>query len=149
MWHERGEPQILHPMGAANTTQGQVDWAVLKDLNAPWPDSLTDLVYRGYRLNSAGVPTLTYRINGQELTDEIVADNGGLTRTINVSMPNGYVRVAHGKNISVIEKGLYEVNEQTYFVGIDPKSKPLLRTVNGQQELLLPLNGTVRYSLIW
>lgn len=149
MWHERGEPQILHPMGAANTTRGQVDWAVLTNPNANWPDSLADLIYRGYRLNREGVPTVTYRINESEITDEITSNNGTLHRIVNGNIPNGYVRAVNGKNISALESGLYEVNGQSYFVRIDPKSKPILRTINGQQELLLPLNGRVQYSLIW
>lgn len=150
MWHDRGEPQILHPMGAANTTKGQVDWAILADPNTTiWPDSLTDLIYKGYRLNTAGIPTTTYRHNGVEIADEIAPENGGLARTISGNIPNGYVRIVNGKSISQIEKGLYEVNGQSYYVRIDAKSKPVLRTVNNQQELLLPLNGTAHYSLIW
>jgi hypothetical protein len=150
MWYERGEPQILHPMREANITQGQADWAVLPDPNtAAWPDSLTQLVYKGYKLNAAGVPTVMYRYENTEISDEIIAENGGLTRTFNGSVPNGYVRVVSGKSISMLEKGLYEVNGQSYYVRIDAKSKPVLRTSNGQQELLLPLSGMVRYSLIW
>jgi hypothetical protein len=149
MWYDRGEPQILHPMGAANTTKGQVDWAILTDRNAAWPDSLNELVYKGYRLNAAGIPTVMYRHGAIDISDEIVPENGGLTRTVSGNVPNGYVRAVSGKNISPVEKGLYEVNGQSYYVRIDPKSKPIVRTVNGQQELLLPLNGTVRYSLIW
>ena len=149
MWYERGEPQILHPMGTTTTTKGQVDWAVLTDMNAAWPDSLSQLTYKGYRLSPDGVPTTTYRLNNADITDEITPDNGGLTRTINGNLPNGYVRLVSGNSISQLEKGLYEVNGQSYFVRIDPKSKPVVRNVGGQQELLLPLNGTVRYSLIW
>lgn len=149
MWYERGEPQILHPMGTTMTTKGQVDWAVLTDMSAPWPDSLTQLVYKGYRLSPEGIPTTTYRLNNAEITDEIVPDNGGLTRTINGNVPNGYVRLVSGNSISLLEKGVYEVNGQSYFVRVDAKSKPVVRTVGGQQELLLPLSGSVRYSLIW
>ncbi len=150
MWHDRGEPQILHPMGAANTTKGQADWAILADANSTvWPDSLTDLIYKGYRLNTDGIPTVTYRHGAIDISDEIAPANGGLTRSINANVPNGYARVVSGKSISQVEKGLYEVNGQSYYVRIDAKSKPILRTVNSQQELLLPLNGTVQYSLLW
>lgn len=149
MWYERGEPQILHPMGTTTTTKGQVDWAVLTDMNAAWPDSLAPLIYKGYRLSSEGIPTTTYRLNNADITDELTPDNGGLTRTISGNIPNGYVRLVSGNSISQLEKGLYEVNGQSYFVRVDAKGKPVLRTVGGQQELLLPLSGTVRYSLIW
>ncbi len=149
MWYERGEPQILHPMGAANITKGQVDWAILSDPNATWPDSLTNLHYKGYQLNASGIPTISYRHENAEISDEIAPENGGLVRTISGNIPNGYVRVVNGKSISLLEKGLYEVNGQSYYVRIDSKSKPILRTSNGQQELLLPMNGAVRYSLIW
>ncbi len=149
MWYERGEPQILHPMGAAITTKGQTDIAILNDPNAAWPDSTTGLIFKGYRLNGTGIPTVTYRTGGVDITDEIMPDNGGLTRTINGNLANAYVRVVSGKHIDMLEKGLYEIDGQRYYARIDPKSKPLVRTVNGQQELLLPLNGAIRYSLVW
>jgi hypothetical protein len=90
-----------------------------------------------------------YRHAAIDISDEIAPANGGLTRTISANVPNGYVRVVSGKSISQVEKGLYEVNGQSYYVRVDAKSKPILRTVNSQQELLIPLNGTVQYSLLW
>ncbi|WP_428654678.1 family 16 glycoside hydrolase [Runella sp.] len=149
MWYERGEPQLLVPMGAAITTTGQTDIAVLKDLNAAWPDSTADLTFKGYRLNAAGIPTVTYRTANVDITDEIIPENGGLSRTINGNLPNTYVRLVSGKNITMLEKGLYEIDGQRYYVRVDPNSKPVVRTVNGKQELLLALNGQLHYSLIW
>ncbi|MCP1383109.1 family 16 glycoside hydrolase [Runella salmonicolor] len=149
MWYERGEPQILHPMGSAILTAGQTDFAVLNDLNAAWPDSSVDLSFKGYRLNPAGIPTLTYHTSNGDITDEIAPENGGLTRTITGNLPNTYIRLVAGKSISLLEKGLYEIDGQRYYVRIDPKNKPVVRTVKGQQELLLPLTGSLHYSLIW
>ena len=149
MWYERGEPQILQPMGAAILTKGQADVAVLSDANASWPDSMANFVYKGFRLNPDGFPMLTYLINDASVSDEIIPENGGLTRTITTTLPNGYVRLVSSGSIAQVEKGLYEVDGQSYYVRVDPKSKPIVRTANGQQELLLPASGTIKYSLIW
>ncbi|MFN4147754.1 MAG: hypothetical protein ACK4GN_18165, partial [Runella sp.] len=149
MWYERGEPQILQPMGAAIVTKGQTDIAALANTDMTWPDSSTSFVYKGYQLNASGVPTITYFINGVEVSDQIQTDSKGLVRTITANLPNGFVRLAAAKNIVAIDRGLYAIDDQRYYVQIDPKAKPILRNSNGQQELLMPLQGTVRYSLIW
>lgn len=149
MWYERGEPQILRPMGSAISTTGQTDIAVMNDLNAAWPDSSATISFKGYRLNAAGIPIVTYRAGNSDITDEIAPENGGLSRTVNGNVPNAYIRVVTGKNVSMLEKGLYEIDGQRYYVRIDPKNKPVVRTVNGRQELLLPVSGQLHYSLIW
>lgn len=152
MWYERGEPQLLKPLGLTIPTKGQTDLAPLVDTAAPWPDSVAEITYKGYRLDPVGNPAVMYRYQETELTDALAANANGLTRTVSVNnaltMPF-YVRLAAASSIVQVEKGLYEINNQSYFVQIDPKAKPILRTSNGQQELLMPLLKEVRYSLIW
>lgn len=147
MWYERGEPQLLKPMSGAITTKGQSDFTNLNDLNAPWPDSSASISYKGLRLDKRGLPTVTYRLDNADITDQIYPANASLTRTIGGT--GGYVKAVTATAIVGIEKGLYSIDNQRYYLQIDPKSKPIIRTQNGQQELLLPLSGTTQYSLIW
>jgi hypothetical protein len=153
MWHERGEPQLLKPLGLAIFTKGQADIATLTNAaTTTWPDSVPDLDYRGYRIDPTGNPVVMYRCQNADLTDAILPNNNGLTRTLVLNSPTAtpiYVRLATGNSINVLEKGLYEVNNQSYYVQTDPKSKPIVRSQNGQQELLMPLTTELRYSLIW
>ncbi|MCU0339544.1 MAG: PA14 domain-containing protein [Spirosomaceae bacterium] len=147
MWYERGEPQLLVPMSGAITTKGQSDFAMLADANAPWPDSSASISFKGYRLNKKGIPTVTYRVGNDDMTDEIAPENGSLTRTLTGT--SGYVKAVTAQNITVVEKGLYAIDNHRFYLQIDPKIKPTIRTQNGSQELLLPLNGVVKYALIW
>ena len=152
MWFERGEPQLLKPLGLTLTTKGQTDVAPLADNNAAWPDSTLEITYKGYRLDAAGNPAVLYRYSNAELTDAILPTANGLTRTLTltgaVSAPL-YVKLATGSRISQIEKGLHEINDQNYFVRTDPKANVLIRSQNNQQELLLPVGSSVQYTLVW
>ena len=154
MWFERGEPQLLKPLGLNIATKGQPDVALLNDNATIWPDSVVEMTYRGYRLDPAtGNPIVIYRYKDVELTDALAASSNGLTRTFTVgggaSATPLYTRLAAGSSINQVEKGLYEINNQSYYVQLDPKAKPIIRTSNGQQELLLPIIGQIRYTLTW
>ena len=152
MWFERGEPQLLKPLGLTLVTKGQTDVAPLTDNNAAWPDSTLEIAYKGYRLDAAGNPAVKYTYSNAELTDAILPAANGLTRTLTVngavSVPL-YMKLATGSRISQIEKGLYEINDQQYFVRTDPKLNAIVRSQNNQQELLLPIGNGVQYTLVW
>jgi len=159
MWYERGEPQLLKPMGANVLLAPQTALMVLNDANAAWPDSVSETIlqYKGLALDKQGMPTTEYALGGATVTDAIRPSADGLTRTMNLTgSANGPVicRVAAGTQIEEIAKGLYAVNDRSYYVRIDPALKPELRTANGRQELRLPValkNGaaTVQYEILY
>ena len=150
MWYERGEPQLLETAGLTVPVSGQSSYAVLASPTAAWPDS-SDLNYRGYSLNPQGTPTLRYAFGPAVLTDQIAAQATGLVRTIAVAeaaVPNLYVLLGAGENITLVEKGLYKIDNR-YYVRVDSKAKVMQRTSAGRQELLLPVSGTLSYSMFW
>lgn len=158
MWYERGEPQLLEPLGAPVRTAPQPVVAQLSSAQQAWPDSLpeTDLRYGGYKLDKQGNPTMRYTYRGTAVTDALMPDTDGksLTRTVTVNGNNSdplYCRLAAGKTIDDLGKGLYAINDHSYYVRLDPKQKASVRTVNGKQELVMPLKGntTINYALIW
>lgn len=166
MWYERGEPQLLTPMGVTVPITGQGSLAVLATMQQAWPDSLTEkeVDYTGLKLDAAGYPTTNYKLYGMQVSDALRPDTDqdagsgkALNRTLTVTgSENGnlYCRLAADSAIEEAGKGVYVVGDHRYFVRIDPKLKPIVRTVAGQQELLLPVslkNGsaTVSYSIIW
>ena len=149
MWYQRGEPQLLCPAGLTIPISGKSSYAMLKD-NAAWPDS-ANLNYLGYRIDADGVPVLRYAFGNTTLTDQLTADAKGLTRTIAAEggAPSGmYALLAAGDNITMVEKGLYRVDDR-YYVRLDKNARPMQRNSAGKQELLLPLDGNVTYSLFW
>jgi hypothetical protein len=156
MWHERGEPQILQPIGVQTKFSGKPSVAVLADINAAMPDSLDEyktLVFKGYSIDNQGFPTYKYQYNGAEITQKITPNNGGISATISANNgSNLYAKLAEGKSISMIEKGRYLVDNQ--YIIVDEKangrrSAPIIRNTKVGQEIIMPLVGTVSYSIEW
>ncbi|MBB5285391.1 hypothetical protein HNQ92_003548 [Rhabdobacter roseus] len=150
MWYERGEPQLLFTAGLTIPLSGKSSLAVLPSTRAAWPDS-ANLNYLGYRLDAQGVPTLRYQMGTATVSDQVVARPDGLVRTVRTEgTPDGplYALLAAGSTITLVEKGLYEVDNR-YFVRVDAKARALVRDSAGQKELLLPVSGTASYTLFW
>lgn len=158
MWHDRGDGHA-EPLGSLLLLSNAPGLAVLPDKNTPWPDSLAasaNYRFRSYDLDGAGLPVFNYTIFGADVTDATRPEDGGkrLTRSLNVSgtAQNLYCRLAEGKDIVPQPDGSYLVDNKSYFVKITDASgaKPMVRTVAAdRQELLLPVNGKVSYSVIW
>jgi hypothetical protein len=158
MWHERGEPQLLRPAGVIVYTAPRTALAPLPNATAAWPDSLgTDiLTYKGLILDKDGHPAAEYTLVGATVRDQVRPSLGsGLARTLTLSgTPAGmlYARLAAGKQIEQVEKGLYAIDDRSYFVRCDPNTPVSVRQSSGQQELVMPVslkngNATVSYSL--
>lgn len=157
MWYERGEPQLLTPLGASVQLPTQTALTMLTNDMAAWPDSLGEniLQYKGFVIDKQGAPTINYVIAGATVTDAIRAEGNELVRTLTLTgSPTGtlYCRVAAGTAVEEVSKGMYAINDRSYYVRIDPKAKVKLRQSNGKQELLLPVDvkngaGSVQYSI--
>ncbi|WP_128545835.1 hypothetical protein [Larkinella soli] len=160
MWYERGEPQLLKPLGAPAVLSAQNPLALLANPTQFWPDSLSDreLTYKGLRMNAQGFPITQYRFQQMDVTDAILPDADGkaLTRTLTLTGPDTgslYCRLGSGQSIEEVAKGLYVVDGR-YYVRLDPKTKATVRPSGGRQELILPVglkNGaaTIQYALLW
>ena len=159
MWHERGEPQLLTPMGATVQLAPQTALMVLPTDESAWPDSVGEntLQYKGLVLDKQGFPTIEYSLAGATVTDAIRTTGNSLDRTLTITgSPTGtaYCRVAAGSSVEEVGKGLYAVGDRSYYVRIDPKAKVKLRQSNGKQEILLPVlmkngAGSVQYSIVF
>ena len=164
MWYERGEPQLLEPMGTTIHLPGQSALMILTNENTAWPDSVGEniLQYKGLAVDKQGAPTISYQLAGLTVTDAIRPGLDGsqtdaLVRTLSLTgSPDGtpYCRVAAGSSVEEMSKGLYAINDRSYYVRFDPKAKVKLRQSNGKQELLLPVvmkngAGSVQYSIVF
>ena len=149
MWYERGEPQLLSPAGLMVPVSGQSSVAVLPSSSATWPDS-SNIRFLGYSLDRKGSPTSSYALEGGKVYDAIQPVSGGIQRSLRAeNVPaSTHVLAAKGSSIRLVEKGLYLVGD-AYYVQLSAKDKPVLRSQQGQKELLLPLTGTVSYRLFW
>jgi len=161
MWYERGEPQLLEPEGSPVRVSGQGPLAVLGNAQQAWPDSLNDsqLAYKGYKLDPQGYPMTQYQVSGLQVTDAVIPETDGkaLARTITVngSGKDGlYCRLATGSTIEEVGKGLYAVNDRSYYLRVDPKQKVNIRTSGNRQELVMPVDvkggsAKIQYSFIF
>lgn len=150
MWYERGEPQLLFPAGLTVPVSGRSSIAILENEKSAWPDS-SNVRFLGYKIDTQGFPGFRYSIGSAVVTDQLTADNGGITRRFLVDNPvagNLFSVMATGKHVRKIEDGLYQVDDR-YYVRVDKKAKVVLRQMGDMAELLLPIGGPTSYNMFW
>ena len=159
MWYERGEPQIAQPMGASIPLSGACPVSVYTDAAQMLPDSYnteTELLYKGYALDQQRYPTFQYELENTRIKDRFLPyENGkGLLRQISISNAPAdkqvAFRLAEGKNIREISKGLYLVETEDagfYIQLLDKKIKPSIQKKQGGGKALTVPNGSGKKSL--
>jgi Domain of Unknown Function (DUF1080)/PA14 domain len=151
MWHERGEPQLLKPLGVTQRFIGKSNMAILNEPTALWPDSVAAINFKGIELDDAGTPALHYQFDKTDITQKIIPTRNGLVNSIksaNVST-DLTVRIAVADAIIEIERGIYSIDNQQYYIYIPIEFLPVVRTSNGKQELIVPLKEIVTYTIAW
>jgi hypothetical protein len=154
-WRDRGGLQLGIPFGSVISLSDAPAVAKLQNENTAWPDSAAfdELNNRGYSLNNKRSPTFKYILNDIKVADSITAlDNGGgLSRTLTIENPSEdiYIRLAVSNKIENIGADLFAVGGKSYYISVDKKYKPLVRTSGSQQEIIIKYTGPVTYSLIW
>ena len=157
MWHERGEPQLAKPLGALVVLDDAPSLVVLGSLDAPWPDSVPfdDFHNKGYVLDANRFASYEYEVGGMHVVDKISTPQAtGLTREITVTgaPANLYFRVATAGKIQDLGKGLYAVNDRSYYVQLAAGAKGITRQTPTDTELLVlvePSTTPLTYNLIW
>lgn len=158
MWEQRGEPQLARPLGALISLTSAPSLAILNHPDVQWPDSIPfdDLQNKGYDLDQIKNPTFHYDYAGMTIADKIspVANGESLKREIKVSgiQPNVYFRLARGKVIEPLGKGLYAIDGKSYYIQVDERLKPILRQSEGEEELIVAFDkkrSTLNYLITW
>ncbi len=157
MWNDRGDGSS-RPMGMVQYLG--VPELVLEKLASPqavWQSDTVGTGYRpkGYVLDDNDRPTFKYRLTGVSVEDAIrVMDNGqGIRRDITLTGPSTdlYARLAEGTRIEQMPNGVYAVDAKSYYVRINDASGaiPVVRTVKGRQELVVPVKDKISYSILF
>ncbi len=144
MWHERGESQLAKPRGSLLILSNAPALAVLSTTTTPWPDSVAfdDFQNKGYTLDENRTPTFQYSLNGIEVADKISGQQPqSLTREISVTHPPAdfYCRIAAAKSIEMIDKNFYAIDDRSYYIRLEDKVKPVIRSTAAGKELLVPI----------
>jgi len=158
MWESRGEPQLAEPLGAVITLSSSPSFAVLNSSDSIWPDSIPfdDFHNKGYSYDAGKNVTFHYEYSGFNVDDKIlmVSNGGSLKREINVTNApeNLYFRMASGKTIESLGKGLYVIDGKSYYIEVSERLKPIIRKLQNTDELVIAFSkniSSLEYSIIW
>ncbi len=166
MWHERGEAQLIQPLGSALELSEKPLLASLENNESAWPDTLQAdnnlFIYQGYELDPNGIPAYLYQWNNTAVRDLILPDASihGLVRELDFQSDNAdtplYCLLAEGSVIEKLEDGSYAIDDKNYYLDLteSANSEPIVRTQAETQQLILAISAStssqkVKYSLIW
>lgn len=157
MWHNRGDGSS-RPLGMVQRF-GKPSQALsrLASLKSAWESDTTDTGYRpkGYVIDEGGRPTFRYLKYGSSISDKIrVLDKGqGISRTISLdkSVKGLYFRLALAETIEERPDGIYLLDNQTYYLKLDDTggSKAIIRDQGGRKELIIPIDKSLSYSILF
>lgn len=158
MWYNRGDGSS-RPEGTVEHLISKQSLAInkLENGQTAWADDTagTGFRSRGYRLDKNDNPVFVYEIYGAVVNDEIrvVNDGMGVRRSITVegSSDDLYIRLATGSTIEKDENNWYLIDDHSYYLRLDDPvdSEPVVRTVEDHQELLVPVQSTLNYTILF
>lgn len=157
MWYSRGDGSS-RPRGAVRSFGEPVlSVAKLTSKDSPWASDTSGTGFRpmGYKLEAEDNPVFMYRMKEATVSDAIHAlPNGeGIRRdlTITGSLKDMHVRLAGGSDIRELKDGLYTIDDNAYYLKIEStgKEKPFVRSSNGKKELLIPVSGQLKYTILF
>ncbi|MCU0325039.1 MAG: DUF1080 domain-containing protein [Spirosomaceae bacterium] len=152
MWNDRGDGSSK-PMGSLVSFGDAPSVGHLAPQEMVWNDKV-DASYRprGYELDTDGQPTFKYDAFGGSITDKIVpAENGKmLNREINGTgaLPNVFHRIAANSVITKANDGTFVIGDNQYYIKVS-QGNASIRVSGDKQELIVPINSKVVYSIIW
>ncbi|MBC8153163.1 MAG: DUF1080 domain-containing protein [Bacteroidetes bacterium] len=159
MWHDRGDGSsrptgMVQRMGLPRLTLEK-----LASPGAAWQVDTVGSGYRprGYVLDNNDRPTFNYLLYGSPVEDAIrVLEGGhGIRRELRVKNPspsaNLYARLCEGSSIETMPNGMYLIDGKSYYVRVDEAAgaTPVVRTVGGRQELIVPVKEKLIYSILF
>jgi len=161
MWHDRGDGSF-RPRGAVQYFFNNQPLAFLGSQNEPFPVITRAAVtkeneYRGkgYEIEEAtGRPVFKYTYQGLDVEDKIYPDDNNRIITHEVIIKNRgtktglYYKLGEGSSIIQMSDGLYSLDDKQYYIKVTG-AIPIIRDVNGKKELMVALDSSLKYSIIW
>lgn len=157
MWHDRGDGSS-RPLGKAIQLADAIPQIQrLATLQSVFKKDTTGSGFKpkGYTLDSSGLPVfkyLTYGLSAKDAT-RVIDGGKGIRREIELlgSANDLYMCLARANVIEQKGNGLYFIADKAYFitVGDEIPMKPVVRTIQGSQELLMPVQNKIIYSILF
>lgn len=157
MWHSRGDGSSRPSGSVIQFGKPIMALQTLAADDAEWSADTANTSYRskGYVLDGNDRPTFRYRIYNTMVNDmsRIIDGNQGIHREITIENPvtNLYLRLAEADKIEMPSEGLYLINDKSYYLRMDDPgaAKPIVRNANGHQELIVPVQKKISYSILF
>ncbi|NRF37792.1 hypothetical protein [Pedobacter foliorum] len=156
MWHDRGDGSS-RPLGKAiQLGDATPQIQRLATLQTEFKKDTTGSGFRpkGYTLDASGLPKFKYLTYGLSVKDAtMVIDGGqGIRREIE---PEGsandlYLCLARANTIEQ-KDGKYVIGDKAYSITVADEAvlKPIVRTIQGTQELLVPFKSKIVYAILF
>jgi hypothetical protein len=165
MWEGRGNDQTAKPEGPALTFNGKPAIALIEyAANGDWPIQPETLwTSQGYELEADGTPVFVSTLSELAVRDRIgvAPDGNGLTRTVQFKgkLPSWstWVLLAESETIKQQPDGRgWIIGEREWYLDWPSNAarQPVLRSVNGNHQLAVPLTAAtlekpITYSIVW
>lgn len=161
MWHDRGDGSF-RPRGAAQYLFNNQPLAFLSNPNESFPLIARESVAKegeykakGYEIEeSTKRPIFKYTYQGMEVEDKIYPGENNKALIHEVSIKNRgskaglHYKLGEGQDITLMPGGMYAVNGKEYYIKVDGGT-PIIRDVNGIKEIIVSVDSSVKYSIIW
>ncbi len=157
MWDGRGNGTSI-PLGSVTyfTKELIPAIAILKNSSDAWPKDTLGSGYKpkGYVMDNQDRPEFKYVSYGTKINDAIKAmDNGhGLNRVISTDKSSSdlYILLANASDIQEVEKGMYILNDKSYYIKInEADGKPFIRENGNMKQLIMPVGSKLNYSILF
>ena len=157
MWHERGDGSS-RPVGSViKFGKPMPGIEQLSSAAQAWNADTTSSGFKpkGYVIDEFKRPIFKYTMYGATIQDatRVLENSQGLEREISVQNPiaNLYLRLAAGSTIEMVSEGLYLINDKSFYIRLDNANgaTPVIRDADNGKELIIPIQNTLKYSLLF
>ncbi|MDQ0965232.1 hypothetical protein QFZ20_000635 [Flavobacterium sp. W4I14] len=155
MWHDRGDGSS-RPLGKAiQIGDGTPQIQRLATLQSEFKKDTVGSGFKpkGYTLDASGLPVFKYRTYGLSVKDATRVIDGGLGIRREIE-PEGsandlYLCLAKA-NVIEQKDGKYVIADKAYSISVadEAELKPIIRTIQGTQELLVPFKCKIVYAIL-
>ncbi|MBC6993682.1 PA14 domain-containing protein [Neolewinella lacunae] len=159
MWADRGEPQVMRPLGAALAFDGSPQWAASATdawPAEPLPSEEDDFSLSAYELDSLGRPTFHFTYGPGSVSDKLQPTGQGLLRELTFmagGTPHTFTQLAAARSIKEIAPGEYELQGPGLRLKIESYdgSGLTLQRSAGKDRLIAHMRakGHIRYRMDW
>ncbi|MGR3809631.1 hypothetical protein [Jiulongibacter sp. NS-SX5] len=139
MWYERGEPQIIEPLGQTVQLDGKSAFSLHGQKESVQLDE--------YYTDKAGIPTFNHSINGSLVSQKFIPTKSGLTVEVGSETDEASYKVASGKDIRILGNGLYQLDG--YYVQLPEDIKVSEKQEGDETQLWANANELQSFEIIW